>query len=203
MSFAKNWTGVPTIPMARANAAAFLNTIAGGSTSPGGTETSLKTPPADTQVFMLGPHEGQRFRGADIAIFGSGADGSVVTIPEIGIIDGVSSKENGEIDAYVFQPLFQTCEFTLSAAVMSSAMKTELGLSGTIRYADTVAVTTKTTLWTGVLKVESGRDMYAYSPANDTIGFLRIPYTADAMGIYVHRGTQNSFGILARPYGRK
>lgn len=201
MSAATDWFPVPTVPFARAESAAYLHTTATGAGAPGGNERSWGTPPDDTQIIVIGKGQGQRFRGVDLVLFGSGAENDVVTLPEIGLVEKIAGKSHQELDACIYEALFQTVAWTLGTKTMSDTLKTELGLTGTIRYADTVTVATKTSLWTSILQVEGGRDLYLHSPADNTIAKMRVPYTADGRAFYAYRGSQSSFGLLARPYG--
>lgn len=201
MSASTDWSPVPTTPFARAVDAAYVHSTATGAGAPGGNERSWGTAPDDTQLIVIGKGQGQRFRALDLVVFGSGAENDVVTIPEMGLVEKVAGRSNQELDACIYEALFQTIAWTLGTKTMSDTLKAELGLTGTIRYADTLTVGAKTAMWTSLLQLESGRDLYLHSPGDNTIAKMRVPYTADARAFYVYRGSQSAFGMLARPYG--
>ena len=200
MSGAQGLFPVPVTPFARGEAATFLHTTGTAAGAPGGNERSWLTPPADTQIIVVGQDQGQRFRGVDLICFSTSADNTTLTIPEIGAVERLRTKLGIEADAALFLPMLQDVVFTVGTKAMSTNTKDDLGLTGTVTYCDQVSITTKTPYWT-ILNTESSRDPYTYSPADNTVALLRIPFTADTRAIYVYRGAVTGFGLFARPYG--
>lgn len=209
MSFASPFFPVPTVRGALVESAVYLLEAGSGAANPGGSQRAYRSPPTACFVFPLGvDDDGHRYRGFDLQFFSNGADNSALVIPEIGIIDPVRSKKGLLLDLGDYEPLAQGITATFGTSTMSATQTAtaELNLSGTIRFADTLSVATKTTMWANLL-VEGGKDMVVHSPADNTIARLRFPYTADAAFGYVYAGNVvgvgTGLGILVRQYGGK
>lgn len=171
-------------------------------TAPSG-DQAWNAPASGCLMCKLGT-DASKYRGVEVQLITNAADNATITGIELGLVNRYTGK-NGNSDISQYTPLYTTVTATAGSLAVSSSLITDLGLTGSWLYCDTISAGATAGFVASRLDAESGLATFIYSPADNTRASFVLPYTTDAAAVYVYGGgglsSSKILVALFRPYG--
>lgn len=176
--------------------------------SPGTSDQVFASPASGCLFYSLAGVDTKRYRGVEIQLISNGANNATMAGIECGLVyrnaNSGSTYYGAPFTTCQYTPIFTAVTATIGTAAVIAATVSNLGLTGSYTYCDTLAGSVSAYASTR-LDGESGLTSTMYSPVDNTRAAIVIPYTADADGVYVYGGGDLSstkvLAALVRPYG--
>lgn len=176
--------------------------------APGTTDQAYLSPASGCLFFPLGEASGNRYRGVEIQLASNAAENATMSGIECGLVYRHANESPGDVGrpftSAQYASVITSITGTVGTTQVLAATVTNLGLSGSYYYCDTLTGTASAFATTR-LDGESGLATGVYSPADNTRAAIIIPYTADAAGVYIYGGgdlaAAKTLVAFVRPYG--